>query len=77
MTQGFLVFTAAALFLCGVNWFLPVVHHPLYPEVGREAKASYETAYNRRIGLVIFLPRSAIRNSAVRVAACGWIRQGG
>jgi hypothetical protein len=49
MTTGIvvlLVYVAATLCMAGVNWFLQVVHHPLYDRVGREGFAIYEAAYN-------------------------------
>ncbi len=55
-TAALLVYIAATLYMAGVNWFLQVVHHPLYARIGREGFAAYETAYNRRIGPVIILP---------------------
>jgi hypothetical protein len=39
-----LIADAATLYMAGVNWFLQVVHHPLYDRIGRETFAEYETA---------------------------------
>jgi len=55
-TAALLVYVAATLYMAGVNWFLQVVHHPLYDRIGRDGFAAYETAYNRLIGPVIILP---------------------
>ena len=55
-TAVLLVYVAATLYMAGVNWFLQVVHHPLYDRIGRDGFATYETAYNRLIGPVIILP---------------------
>ncbi len=55
-TAALLISVAATLYMAGVNWFLQVVHHPLYDRIGRDGFAAYETAYNRLIGPVIILP---------------------
>jgi hypothetical protein len=72
MTLGvviLLVYVAATLSMAGVSWFLQVVHHPLYDLVGREGFAAYETAYNRLIGPVIFLPTLAAILAALLLLA--------
>jgi hypothetical protein len=49
-----LVETAATIVMSGVIWTMQVLNYPLLAQVGREAFTSYETAHNRRFGLVVF-----------------------
>ena len=49
-----LIETAATLVMAGVLWTMQILNYPLLAHVGREAFTSYETAHNRRFGLVVF-----------------------
>ena len=49
-----LVETAAAIFVSGVLWTMQLLNYPLLALVGREAFTGYESAHNRRFGLVVF-----------------------
>jgi hypothetical protein len=49
-----LVETAATIFMSGVLWTMQLLNYPLLALVGRAAFTSYETAHNRRFGLVVF-----------------------
>ena len=48
-----LVETAATIFMAGVLWTMQVLNYPLLGLVGRDAFVGYETAHNRRFGLVV------------------------
>jgi hypothetical protein len=48
-----LVETAAAIFMSGVLWTMQLLNYPLLALVGRDAFTGYETAHNRRFGLVV------------------------
>jgi hypothetical protein len=53
--QAFLlVETAAIIFMAGVLWTMQRLNYPLLSLVGRDAFTRYETAHNRRFGLVVF-----------------------
>lgn len=52
--QAFLlVDTAATIFMAGVLWTMQLLNYPLLGLVGRDAFTGYETAHNRRFGLVV------------------------
>jgi hypothetical protein len=55
-----LIADAATLYMAEVNWFLQVVHHPLYDRIGRETFAEYESA-NTVSAHVHLCPRLACR----------------
>lgn len=44
---------APTWFLCGLIWFVQVVHYPLYAAVGDAAFAGYERAHCRRVSFVV------------------------
>lgn len=44
---------APTWFLCGLIWFVQVVHYPLYAAVGDAAFAAYERAHCRRVSFVV------------------------
>lgn len=47
---------APTLYLCGLIWFVQVVHYPLYAEVGAERFAEYEREHCRRTNRVVLVP---------------------
>lgn len=52
--QAFLLAeTAATIFMSGVLWTMQLLNYPLLGLVGRDAFTRYETAHNRRFGLVV------------------------
>lgn len=52
--QAFLLAeTAATIFMSGVLWTMQLLNYPLLGLVGRDAFTGYETAHNRRFGLVV------------------------
>jgi hypothetical protein len=52
--HGFLLAdTAATVFMAGVLWTMQILNYPLLSLVGREQLPAYESAHNRRFGLVV------------------------
>ena len=52
--QAFLLLeTTATTFMAGVLWTMQLLNYPLLALVGRDAFAGYESAHNRRFGLVV------------------------
>jgi len=52
--QAFLLLeTAATTFMAGVLWTMQLLNYPLLALVGRDAFIGYESAHNRRFGLVV------------------------
>lgn len=56
---------ASTLFLCGLIWFVQVVHYPLFGLVGVEAFGRYAGAHQSRTSLVVIVPMLAELVSAV------------
>lgn len=52
----FLAHVAATLFMCGVIWFVQVVHYPLLANVGPAQFAAYEAAHRDAIFWVVAPP---------------------
>ena len=48
MTALLLVHAGATLAMCGLGWFVQVVHYPLFAHVGTESFAAYEREHTRR-----------------------------
>ena len=48
-----LVHAGVTLYLCGLVWFVQVVHYPLMAAVDEASFAAYETAHTRRTGWVV------------------------
>lgn len=48
-----LLHAAATLAMCGLIWFVQVVHYPLFALVGRGEFAGYERTHARRTGWVV------------------------
>jgi len=66
-----LLHAAATLAMCGVIWFVQVVHYPLFTLVGRGDFAGYERAHTRRTGRVFgpFMVVEGLTALALLVAA--------
>ncbi len=47
------------LFMCGLIWFVQIVHYPLLPAVGDAQFAAYERAHCRRVTFVVLPPMVA------------------
>ncbi|MFN0149420.1 MAG: hypothetical protein ACKVU1_01750 [bacterium] len=43
-----LVHTGSTLSMCGLIWFVQIVHYPLFASVGRDEFARYESEHGRR-----------------------------
>ncbi len=43
----------ATLLMCGLVWFVQVVHYPLFARVGSEAFAAYETIHQSRTTIIV------------------------
>lgn len=52
----FIGHVAATLFMCGVIWFIQVVHYPLFERVGTAQFLAYETAHRDLITRVVTPP---------------------
>jgi hypothetical protein len=48
-----LVHTAATVAMCGLNWFVQVVHYPLFQRVGASGFADYESVHARLTSRVV------------------------
>ena len=48
-----LVHAAATCYMCGVIWFVQLVHYPLFSAVGIEGFVSYQQQHVRRTGWVV------------------------
>lgn len=53
MTAVLLAHAAATLAMCGLAWFVQVVHYPLFGSVGGEAFPAYEREHVRRTTVVV------------------------
>ena len=52
--QAFLLLEiTATTFMAGVLWTMQLLNYPLLSLVGRDAFVGYESAHNRRFGLVV------------------------
>ena len=47
------VHSALGLFMCGLIWFVQIVHYPLFEAVGREQFSRYEQLHVQRVGWVV------------------------
>ena len=52
----FLAHVAATLFMCGVIWFVQVVHYPLFESIGEREFEAYEAAHRDLIFWVVVPP---------------------
>jgi hypothetical protein len=52
----FLAHVTATLFMCGVIWFVQVVHYPLFERVGTTQFTAYENAHRDLITWVVIPP---------------------
>ena len=48
-----LLHAAATCYMCGVIWFVQLVHYPLFSTVGRSEFVSYQLQHVRRTGWVV------------------------
>ncbi len=53
MTALLLVHAGATLAMCGLGWFVQVVHYPLFARVGDDSFTAYEREHVRRTTLVV------------------------
>lgn len=59
MTEALLIASAAsALFMCGLSWFVGVVHYPLFSSVGRDQFLSYHERHSSLTTWVVLPPMS-------------------
>jgi len=47
------VHSSLGLFMCGLIWFVQIVHYPLFEAVGREQFSRYEQMHVQRVGWVV------------------------
>lgn len=47
------VHSSFGLFMCGLIWFVQIVHYPLFEAVGREQFSRYEQLHVQRVGWVV------------------------
>lgn len=47
---------AATVFMCGVIWFVQLVHYPLFAQVGEAGFVQYEAAHTMRTSWVVMPP---------------------
>lgn len=52
----FLVNLAATLFMCGVIWFVQIVHYPLFARVGAAGYGEYQAAHQALTTFVVMPP---------------------
>ena len=62
----------AALYMCGLIWFVQVVHYPLHGLVGMEAFQDYQAAHVRRTSLVVIGPMLIEFMTAGLLVAVSW-----
>ncbi len=62
-----IVCAAATWFMTGLHWFVPVVHYPLFAEVGPDRFLSYHRLHSQRTTPVV-LPAMA-----VELVTSGWL----
>ena len=61
----------STLFMCGLIWFVQVVHYPLMSQVGLERFSDYERHHQSRTTLVVAIPMLA---EAFAAGALLWMR---
>lgn len=59
----------ATLSLCGLIWFVQLVHYPLFPRVGQAQFVAYEQAHCTRTGLIV-VPLMLIELASALWLAC-------
>ena len=64
-----IVHAAATLFMCGLIWFVQVVHYPLFSRVGHDAFPEYERRHVRWTGFVVGGPMIVELIAAAALAA--------
>ncbi|MBN8730276.1 MAG: hypothetical protein J0L64_07040 [Acidobacteria bacterium] len=47
------VHSLLGLFMCGLIWFVQIVHYPLFEAVGREHFSRYEQLHVQRVGWIV------------------------
>lgn len=62
-----LLCAAATWFMCGLHWFVQVVHYPLFAQVGPDRFTTYHRLHSERTTLVVFPPM------AVELVTSGWL----
>ncbi len=56
MSALLLLHAGVTCYMCGVIWFVQLVHYPLFAGVGREGFIAYQTQHVRRTGWVVGPP---------------------
>ncbi len=56
MTWLLVIQALASVFMCGVAWFVQVVHYPLFARVGADGYSGYQEAHMRLTTRVVFPP---------------------
>jgi hypothetical protein len=64
-----IVHAAATLFMCGLIWFVQVVHYPLFSRVGDDVFPEYERRHVRWTGFVVGAPMTVELIAAAAIAA--------
>lgn len=60
----------AAVYMCGLIWFVQVVHYPLHGLVGSNSFVRYQAAHVRRTAWVVMVPMLVELVSALLLIAC-------
>ena len=60
----------AAVYMCGLIWFVQVVHYPLHGMVGTDSFVRYQAAHVRRTAWVVIGPMLVELFSALLLIAC-------
>ncbi|MCG8458284.1 MAG: hypothetical protein MI919_18560, partial [Holophagales bacterium] len=69
MSTTLLVHTAATLYMCGLIWFVQVVHYPLFPFARGDGFRAFAAEHQRRTGWVVGPPMLAEAASTVLLVA--------
>jgi len=57
----------AVLFMCGLHWFVQIVHYPLFSAVGQSSFRDYHSEHSTRTTYVVIAPM------VVDIASSAWL----
>ena len=60
----------ATIYMCGLIWFVQVVHYPLHGLVGQDSFVSYQAAHVRRTSWVVIGPMLLELIAALLLVLC-------
>lgn len=59
--------TLAVTFMCGLHWFVQIVHYPLFNKVGNSEFREYHSSHSSRTTTVVLVPM------AIDLATSAWL----